>query len=179
MLEIPGATPADTLVIGCGNLIRGDDAAGPILVRRLADARVPPSVRLVDAGTAGMDVAFAMRAVRRVIVVDASRIGVEPGTVHKVPGDELVDLAPPSGNLHQFRWDQALGFAQWLLVDDYPQHVEVWLIEGAAFDPGAPLTEAVDMAIDRVARLILGDVSDPSPATRTGGARPTSGTVLR
>lgn len=143
-----------TVVVGCGNLIRGDDAAGPVLVRLLVDRDLPDGVRLIDGGTAGMDVAFAMRGASRVIVVDASRIGVEPGTVHRVPGSELTDLAPPEGNLHRFRWDQALGFAQWLLKEEYPDDVTVWLIEGASFDPGAPLTPAVEAAVAEVADAI-------------------------
>ncbi|MFI0432037.1 MAG: hydrogenase maturation protease [Candidatus Nanopelagicales bacterium] len=157
-------TPADTVVVGCGNLIRGDDAAGPVLVRLLADRVLPEGVRLIDGGTAGMDVAFAMRGARRAIVVDASRIGVEPGTIHRVPGSELVDLDPPSGNLHRFRWDQALGFAQWLLKDEYPADVTVWLVEGAHFDAGAPLSPAVEAAIDRIADGIVAELAaDQAP----------------
>lgn len=147
-----------TVVVGCGNLIRGDDAAGPVLVRLLAD-RDLPDVRLIDGGTAGMDVAFAMRGAQRVVVVDASRVGVEPGTVHRVPGEELTDLRPPEGNLHRFRWDQALGFAQWLLKDDYPPEVTVWLVEGESFDAGAPLTPAVQAAVERVADAIAEDLT--------------------
>ena len=94
MSTSPPAT--HTVIIGCGNLLRGDDAAGPVLVRHLADHDLPPGVRLLDAGTAGMDVAFAMRGVARVILVDASHLGVEPGTVHRVPGEELEDLEPPA-----------------------------------------------------------------------------------
>lgn len=155
-----GAAAPDVLVVGCGNLIRGDDAAGPVLVRRLAERGVPPHVRLFDAGTAGMDVGFAMRGMRRVVVVDASAVGVPPGTVHRVPGERLVDLEPPrGGNLHRFRWDQALGFAQWLLKDDYPDDVEVWLIEGASYEPGAPLSPAVEAAVDAVAARIANDLA--------------------
>lgn len=150
--------PAETIVVGCGNLLRGDDAAGPVLVRQLAEHALPPTVRLIDGGTAGMDVAFAMRGSRRVIVIDASSIGVEPGTIHRVPGEELVDLRPPEGNLHRFRWDQALGFAQWLLKDEYPEDVTVWLIEGEAFDVGEPLSAPVQAAVDRVEREILTDL---------------------
>ena len=139
-----------------------------MLVRVLAERGVPPHVRLVDGGTAGMDVAFAMRGARRVVVVDASRVGVPPGTVHHVPGEELTDLAPPTGNLHQFRWDQALGFARWLLKDEYPAEVEVWLVEGASFEPGAPLTAAVAAAVERVADAILASVADRHPVTDGG-----------
>lgn len=151
--------PTTTLVVGCGNLLRGDDAAGPVLVRLLAERGLPSGVRLIDGGTAGMDVAFAMRGCQRVVVVDASAVGVEPGTVHRVPGEELTDLRPPEGNLHRFRWDQALGFAQWLLKDDYPQDITVWLIEGESFEVGAPLTPAVQASVERVAREIQADLA--------------------
>lgn len=162
MLHPPGT---DTLVVGCGNLLRGDDAAGPVLVRLLADRDLPEGVRLVDGGTAGMDVAFAMRGVRRVVLVDASNVGVDPGTVHRVPGSELMDLTPPEGNLHRFTWDQALGFAQWLLGDDYPEDVTVYLVEGSSFDLGAPLSPAVQAAVERVADAIVDDVTSDLRST--------------
>jgi hydrogenase maturation protease len=149
--------PTDTLVVGCGNLLRGDDAAGPVLVRLLAERGTPEGVRLIDGGTAGMDVAFAMKGARRVVVVDASSVGVAPGTVHRVPGEELTDLTPPEGNLHRFRWDQALGFAKWLLKDDYPQDVTVWLIEGESFEVGAALSPRVQASVERVATEILAE----------------------
>ena len=109
-----------------------------------------------------MDVAFAMRGARRVILVDASTIGVPPGTIHRVPGEELTDLRPPEGNLHRFRWDQALGFAQWLLKEDYPEDVTVWLVEGETFEVGEPLSTAVQEAIERIADQIAVDVAEPA-----------------
>ncbi len=148
-----------TVIVGCGNLIRGDDAAGPVLVRLLADRHLPDGVRLIDGGTAGMDVAFAMRGAQQVIVVDASRVGVDPGTVHKVPGSELTDLRPPDGNLHRFRWDQALGFAQWLLKDEYPEDITVYLVEGESFEAGEPLTPAVQAAVEKIADVISDDLT--------------------
>ncbi len=156
-------------MVGCGNLLRGDDAAGPVLVRQLAAQDLPSGVRLVDGGTAGMDIAFAMRGVPRVIVVDASRVGVEPGTVHRVPGSELTDLRPPDGSLHSFRWDQALGFATWLLKDEYPGDVTVYLVEGESFEPGAPLTGAVQASVDRIADAIVAEVSGQEGAFRELG----------
>lgn len=154
-------------MVGCGNLLRGDDAAGPVLVRLLAERGMPAGVRLIDGGTAGMDVAFAMRGARQVIVIDASKVGVEPGTVHRVPGEELTDLTPPDGNLHRFRWDQALGFAQWLLKDEYPEDITVWLIEGESFEAGDALTPAVQASVERVADAIAADVT----AVLEGGTR--------
>ena len=51
----------ETLIIGCGNLLRGDDGAGPVLVRHLWEAGLPKGVHCADGGTGGMDVAFQMR----------------------------------------------------------------------------------------------------------------------
>ena len=45
--------PCDLLVIGCGNILRGDDAVGPVLVRTLMAQGAPEGVRVVDGGTTG------------------------------------------------------------------------------------------------------------------------------
>jgi hydrogenase maturation protease len=108
-----------TLVIGCGNLLRGDDAVGPVLVRRLLDRGLPPGVEVADGGTSGMDVAFRMRGATRVVLVDAASSGGEPGSLYRLAGDDVASLPPLEGlNLHSFRWDHALAFGKWLLKDE-------------------------------------------------------------
>lgn len=143
----------DVVVIGCGNLLRGDDAVGPTLIRLLWDQGLPDSgVVLVDGGTAGMDVSFKMRGARRVVIVDASATGSVPGTIFRVPAAELEDLPTLEGlHSHAFRWDHALAFARWLLKDEYPDDITVFLIEAASVDFGAPLTPAVAAAMEVVA----------------------------
>ncbi|HEX2807727.1 MAG TPA: hydrogenase maturation protease [Kineosporiaceae bacterium] len=159
MAEPPSPPVVPVLVIGCGNLLRGDDAVGPVLVRHLWDLGVPDGVELVDGGTAGMDVAFKMRGRRKVIIVDAARSGAEPGTVFRVPGEELEDLPPVTGlNLHAFRWDHALAVGRWLLKDGYPPEVVVLLVEAASTEPGADLTPAVQQGMERALELVLDEV---------------------
>lgn len=145
-----------TLVIGCGNILRGDDAVGPVLIRHLWDRAVPPDVLCADGGTGGMDVAFKMRGMDRVILIDACESGAEPGTLYEVPGREVEELPPLEGiNLHAFKWNHALAFARWLLKDDYPHDVTVYLIEAASLRIGDPLSPAVEAAMFRlVDRLV-------------------------
>jgi len=152
----------DTLIIGCGNLLRGDDGVGPMLVRHLAEIGTPPGVRLADGGTAGMDVAFNMRGADRVIIVDACQSGAEPGALFKVPGERLAQLPPLEGiNLHAFRWDHALAFGRWLLKDDYPRDIVVYLVEVASLTFGAPLTEPVQAAMAQLAQRLLAEAVSP------------------
>lgn len=151
-------------VIGCGNLLRGDDAVGPLLIRHLWDRGVPDGVELVDGGTAGMDVAFKMRGRRRVIIVDAASSGAEPGTVFKVPGEELADLPPLDGlHLHAFRWDHALAFGRWLLKDAFPREVVVILVEAADTSPGADLSPPVRAGLERAIEVVLEEVDRALP----------------
>lgn len=148
-------TTCALLVVGCGNLLRGDDGVGPILIRHLWEGGVPEDVRLVDGGTAGMDVSFQMRGAQRVIIVDASTTGAEPGTVYKIPGPAVEELPPLSGlHTHSFRWDNALAFARWLLGDGYPSDVTVYLIEIADLTPGAELSAPVRAGMQKVLGLI-------------------------
>jgi hydrogenase maturation protease len=157
--------PCDLLVIGCGNILRGDDAVGPVLVRHLFERGVPDGVRLVDGGTAGMDVAFGMRGASRVVIVDAASTGAEPGTVYRVPAEELVDLPPIDGlHSHNFRWDHALSFSTWLLGPERPTDITVYLVEAGSVQPGAPLTPPVAAGMDRVIGLIEADHYPPASA---------------
>ena len=148
--------PVQTLIIGCGNLLRGDDAVGPVLIRHLWEMGLPEGVRCADGGTGGMDVAFQMRGVPEVILIDACRSGSEPGAIFELPGTEVERLPPLTGiNAHSFRWDHALAFGRWLLKDEYPKNITVYLIEAAQIELGAPLSVAVDAAMKRLAAILM------------------------
>ncbi|MFZ2501717.1 MAG: hydrogenase maturation protease [Nocardioides sp.] len=150
--------PCDLLVIGCGNILRGDDAVGPVLIRHLYERGVPEGVRVVDGGTSGMDVAFGMRGAARVVIVDAAATGAKPGTIYRVPAEELAELPPIDGlHTHNFRWDHALSFSAWLLGPLAPTDVTVYLIEAGSVVPGAPLTDPVEQAMEQVIELLVRD----------------------
>ncbi len=154
--------PARVLVIGCGNLLRGDDALGPVLIRRLWEEGLPDGVRCADGGTGGMDVAFQMRGVEKVILIDACQSGSEPGAIFRVPGEQLATIPPPQGmHLHAFRWDHALSFARWLLKDEYPKHITVFLAEVASLNFGDPLSPSMEQAAARLLPLIREEMRQP------------------
>ncbi|GAX89149.1 hydrogenase maturation protease [Effusibacillus lacus] len=144
-----------TVIIGCGNLLRSDDGAGPMLIRKLWEHGVPPGVRLADGGTAGMDVTFQIGDAEELILVDVCKTGAEPGTIFEVPGEEVE--APPlkNANLHDFRWDNAIAVGRWLLKDRFPKKVTVFLVEAENLSHGFGLSPAVEAATDRLAEELL------------------------
>lgn len=145
----------DVLVIGCGNVLRGDDGIGPEFVRRLVARGLPPGVRCIDAGTAGIDAVLAMRGAAEVIVVDACRSGAGPGTLHEVSASDVAGLPPRGLDIHAVRWDHAITLARSLLGGAFPPRVMACLVEAASFEPGEPLSPAVDRAIDTLAERLL------------------------
>ncbi len=154
-MTVTSPRSGDTLVIGCGNLLCGDDAVGPTLIERFRDRGIPSGVRCLDAATDAISVIDAMRATERVVLVDACLSGAPPGTIIELSGPEIDDVPPARIPLHSLRWSHAIAAARRMLGPDYPQSVTAWLIEGLDFEPGAPLTPAVDKAIDQLVNRLV------------------------
>jgi len=122
----PTLSGIDTLIIGCGNILRGDDATGPVLIRRMWDRGLPDGVHCADGGT-----------------------------------EEVEQLPPDSGmNLHAFRWDHAIAFGRWLLKEDYPKKITVYLIEGVTYEVGEVLSAPVDAAIDKLVEKLFEEIGE-------------------
>ncbi len=140
------------LVIGVGNPMRGDDAAGPIAAEKLAGFGL--ETRVLDADGTHLIEAFEGR--RTVVVIDAMRATGKPGTIHRIDGARL----PLSSDLfhyssHAFGVAEAIETARALEI--LPPHLTVYGIEGAMFTAGEPQTRAVAAAIDEVVADIVGE----------------------
>ncbi len=157
------------VVIGCGNLNRSDDGVGVVIARRLLSLPLAPAapVKIFDAGTSGMDILFQARGARKLVIVDASSSGSEPGAVFEVPGCELENRPTPSYTLHDFRWDHALYAGRQIWGQDFPSDVTVFLIEAEkltyGLDLSAKVTEAADIVTARVSTLIA-NYREPEPS---------------
>ena len=69
-------------VLGIGNVLMGDDAVGPHLVKLLeAWWRFPPEVEVVEAGTPGLDLALRLSGLDALVVADAVRDRGAPGEI--------------------------------------------------------------------------------------------------
>lgn len=148
------ADPHGLLIIGCGNPVREDDGVGCWVAQQLQQwlAEEPQaSVRVLDAGTSGVEVMFAARGVQRLILIDACQGAGAAGEVFAVPGAELADSEPQAIGLHDFRWQHALHVGRQMFGDDFPGCVEVYLVEAETLDFGLQLSAAAE----RGARSVL------------------------
>jgi hydrogenase maturation protease len=143
------------LIVGIGNPDCGDDGIGPLVVRQLV-GRVPPDVAILE--RTGDALALIEDWVGRdaVVLVDAAA-GTVPGRVHRI--DLLVDTLPTDLSLsstHGFGVAEAVGLARTLGL--LPRRVIAYAIEGADFEPGAPVDPMVAASVDAVVARVAAEV---------------------
>jgi len=80
----------DVVVLGCGNILYGDDGFGPNVAEYLENAcRIPSHVDVVNAGTGVREMLFDLviseQRPKKIIVIDAIEANKKPGEVFKIP----------------------------------------------------------------------------------------------
>jgi len=94
-------------VIGCGNLLFGDDGFGPAVISCLEEKfQVDHRVELVDAGTSAGELLFDAfmeeSEIKTIIIIDAMDLGLPAGTVKEVPMENIPSLKKDDFSIHQF-----------------------------------------------------------------------------
>ena len=89
-------TPAAGIrVLGLGNVLMGDDAAGPWIIEELlAGWDFPDGVSIVDAGTPGLDLIPYLADADTILLVDTVRSDGPPGAVRVYSREELLARPP-------------------------------------------------------------------------------------
>jgi hydrogenase maturation protease len=146
----------EVVVIGIGNVLCGDDGAGPAVAERLARCYAgDPQMRVVDLDGEATRLVEAWRGAASVWVVDAVRSGREPGTVRKIAIGELAgldDTAARLGGGHLWGLGAAVELAT--AIGAMPAELRVLGIEGSSFELGTGLTDPVRRAVDHTVALL-------------------------
>ena len=146
------------LLIGLGNELRGDDAAGLLVAREARrlqqrDGPLATSVEVVELGGEPVDLLEAWDGAARVVVADAAASGASPGTIHRLDAAAPLPAALAGASTHLLGLAEAIELARTL--DRLPPHLLVLGVEGARFATGAPTSPAVRAAIPEAAAQAL------------------------
>ncbi len=137
------------LIIGVGNADRGDDAAGPLVARRLRclglDAREHngEGLSLIESWTGAEDV----------ILIDAVLTGAPPGTITIWDARQAPVVRDAfRGSTHAFGVAEGVELAR--ALGHLPPTLTIYGIEAQHFLPGHPPSPAILRAVEEVARRI-------------------------
>lgn len=145
------------VIIGCGNPHRQDDGVGVLVTKRLPKFFSPQAaatVRIIEAGTRGIDVLSEAQGARSLTIIDACVSGSDPGHIFTLHGDQIANHSAPRYSGHEFRWNHAVSAGQILFPDNFPTDITVYLIEAGKTSFGIELTPAVLESVDNVCEKI-------------------------
>jgi hydrogenase maturation protease len=156
------------LVIGVGNLERGDDAAGVLVARQMA-AMDPSAIRVVEHDGDAAHLIDLLGTAETVFLVDTAISATGQGS------------SPPAGTIQRFEAHRqplpsglrtysthAMGVAEGIelarALDRLPQRLVVYTIEGINFafgeQPGQAVVRGVEQVVERIREEIGGVISN-------------------
>ena len=163
------------LIAGIGNIFLGDDAFGVEVVHRLS-GKLPDSVRVVDFGIRGFDLAYAlMDGYETTILVDAVHRDGPPGTLYTIEPDveELESAGIESVEAHGLDPVKVLGlvralggtFNRVLVVGCEP--ASLGDEDGGQMGLSEPVAGAVDEAVNFIQSLVAKMLAETPAKTAT------------
>ena len=152
---VPRRSPR-IVVVGVGNLLRGDDAVGRLVARSLR-TRKPSGVEILECDGEATLLIDAWWGSELTLVIDAVRCGAATGTVHRFDADRFDRLADAAGtSTHGLGLADAVAMAR--ALDRLPGRLVIYGIEGGCFEPGAGLSGEVEAEIEPVADRLLAEI---------------------
>ncbi len=136
-----------TVIVGIGNILKGDDAAGPLVCEQLE--RTGVSAELIDAATVPENYiqTIIKKAPRNLLIVDAVDFGAPAGTVRIFEPDQLSAHAVSTHTL-----------SPRLLIDMVRRSIKVDVyfvgIQPAHTQLGQSVSPAVSQAIQRLCDVL-------------------------
>lgn len=151
---------AETLVVGCGNILFKDDGFGPAVINELEeyfkDKEMPDETMFIDAGTGATHFIFSLpneEKWKKIIVVDIVEFKAEPGTIkifspHEIPRGsyENVHTWPVEEPLHELA-----EFCEVIVVGCKPGEISAPYVEMGFTEP---VQEAIPKAVDIILKEI-------------------------
>ncbi len=89
----------DTLILGIGNYLMGDEGIGVHIANVLEKEQLPAGVDVLDGGTGGFYLLDYFEIYKHVILVDATLDGNPPGTIRMIKPRFASDF-PPAMSTH-------------------------------------------------------------------------------
>jgi hydrogenase maturation protease len=150
---------ADTLVLGLGNLLLGDEGVGVRVVERLLEQySFPEGVQVMDGGNLGLYLLPYVEDASRLMVVDAVQARRPPGTLVRLTREEIpVFLDAAKISPHQEGLQDVLAVAT--LRGYLPDEVIFWGVQIKSLGVGLELSTAVAAQVDTLVEKVLTELA--------------------
>lgn len=145
------------LVIGVGNELRNDDAAGLIAARELKST-AGKNTAVIESDGDGAKIMEQWKDYDNIILIDAVSFNSKPGTIHILDaGEKRFPKEASIHSSHLFSVAEAIETAR--VLGKLPKKIKVYGIEGKSYELGNEVSDEVKTAIHEVVKLIEKEIS--------------------
>ncbi|RLI83765.1 coenzyme F420 hydrogenase [Archaeoglobales archaeon] len=103
-MKVPDYCLKKVLILGCGNMLLGDDGFGPAVVEKLRDYNLPSDACALDVGTGVRSIIFNLllteKRPEKVIIIDSIDLGKTPGEIFEISIEEIQESKIDDFNFH-------------------------------------------------------------------------------
>lgn len=147
----------NTLVLGIGNLLLQDEAAGVRAVEHFArNYSTPEGVELLDGGTSGIELLHYIQERDTLIIIDVVKGGKRPGAVFRIEGEEVPALFQKKISPHQLGLSDLLATAR--LTGQMPRKVVLLGIEPKTVETGLEMSDEIGRNMGLLADMIAAEL---------------------
>ena len=138
------------LIAGIGNVLLGDDGAGPFAIKVLeSQYDFQDTVELADLGTPGLDLPVHLASADAVILLDSANFGGDAGSIRLFRKQDILRSAPRARiDAHSPALVESIALAR--LMGTLPPDLLMIGIQGSRFEPGSPLSRPVRECIPHI-----------------------------
>lgn len=138
-------------VLGIGNILLRDDGIGVHMINELKNENLN-NIELIDGGTCIFDLLDVFVKNNKIIIVDSLKGGHLPGTIYKVPPQELGGYIKANSSLHDVQVLDIINQAN--LMGYYPEVIIIGIEpEEIYFD--LDLSNTIKEQIPKIKQIIL------------------------
>jgi hydrogenase maturation protease len=139
----------DILVLGVGNVLMTDDSIGVRAVEELQRRyHFSEGVEFLDGGTSGMELLSYIGERDYLIIVDALKSGLEPGTVVRVEGEDVPARFMTRISPHQLGLSDVLAAAT--ISGRIPKNMVLFGVEPKIVKLGLGLSQEVEASFEKL-----------------------------
>ncbi len=145
-----------TLILGLGNELLGDEGVGVHATRSLQLEELPENTEVVEVGTAILDALPYLQCADRIIIIDAMNGDGSPGSVYKIPLESCQEKNFIA-SMHGFDIFRVMALAE---LEKIPP-VIVFGMEPEKIDWSLELSSTVDHSMPFLLQAVRQEISKP------------------
>jgi len=161
--DISGYGKKEFLVLGCGNILFGDDGLGPAAVEYLKNNySIPSDTEVINAGCSVRNILFDItlsdKKPEKIIIIDAFDIGKNPGEIFEIDIDDIPEEKIDDFSMHQIPTSNLLReLKDFIKIEVKVIGCQPGFIPGTVF---IGLSEKVTCSIPRICDLIIEEIRE-------------------